>query len=414
MCNAGHSTRYTVVMGVAGVMVSVNHYYESGPRLGSSEPPTRSSEGQSDTMTPTPRQDTQRDHKSWARPSEFYLFRKWLVRWIQERLFHKLGNYNDYYGHAYIAAQYCGIGSAYPPMDGIWPHGWTNPHVPLISWDARKEDRVFAWNERERSKAKMLGYIDPIVIGSPFIYLTNPEFSPDNRNLFVAPDHGTDLTEGVIEHHRELYVMELKQWLPMFDRVIVCLHAHDYGQPHVVSLFERAGCEVVLGARPHDVESLYRVRSYLGDCGYATSNHIGTVVWYMAYAGCRVFIAGNSPTLLKSLAQSTDMVYVENAEAAAQADKHFDLRGDYPELPRSPQDAKKVIDLGIRELGYECRKSPEELQRFFGWTPERLAMYYPLKVMDQLLNRPLLFRSLRRLIGVKPSRIARSTGGNGR
>lgn len=304
------------------------------------------------------------------------------------------GNQNDFYGHTYIAAQYCGVGSEYPPIAGNWPHGWFIPCGNYVSGDASEGNtniQLFTWNENERRKAEKLGYHNPISIGSPFIYLCNPDFAPDNRNLFVAPIHSYWGYEGIIEQQWEAYYSELEKWLPMFDCVLVCLHQYEFSKPDIVERFQKLGCEVVLGASDKDQESLFRLRSYLQRCGFATTNQISTVTWYMAYAGCRVFIAGEPPALIDSILKSKARWWSQHPDVAATIERIARNPSDYvtnfPELPRKPEDAAKVIEAGKQELGYHYRRSPEELSQLFRWTQGRIILYRGLSLLYNALRR---------------------------
>lgn len=306
------------------------------------------------------------------------------------------GNLNRLYGHLDVAARYCGMDPNPPPIRGSWPHGWLNPNYSFVTADGTEGDTnrlLFVWNERERDKGKRLGYHNPIIIGSPLIYLTDPDFSPDNRSLFLAPQHSHKAWDGITELDWGAYREQIEQWLPMFDHVLVCLHWKEFSEPRITSLFERLGCEVVLGAREHDPESLVRIHSYLQRCGFGSTNFMGTIVWYMAYAGCRVFVSGEAPRLVAPIEDSPDKWFTEQAHAIKDMEDYFqrqeELLESFPELPRTPDNAAKVVAAGIRELGYHYRRSAEELRRHFGWTPGRLARYQVALRFESLVG-PLL------------------------
>lgn len=293
---------------------------------------------------------------------------------------------NDYYGHSLIAARYCGFKVPPKPIDGLWVHGWIDPLMPDVTAangvkdEDKKSLKLFVWNRRELAKARAAGFEKVTAIGSPFVYLTEPDFAERTRNLLVMPTHTIPTIEA--RYKTDDMIDYLNQIRSCFNSVTVCLYYADY--PSLAPIFARAGYKVVCAGDVKDSKFLYKLYVFLRQSEFFLSNNVMTGVWYALYAGCKVFL---QPINVMEIGQDglKDNWYKVNpivVDPTIKIHRGESLRAFFPHLIRDHTNPIKDVNLGARELGYAFKRRPEELKLLFGWNKSALFLSKVLSIIQ--------------------------------
>lgn len=281
------------------------------------------------------------------------------------------------YGAASIAAEYCGRSWHLPPPLGEWQHGWhpayQNVHPELVvgstGMSTRSKEWKYFWVARN-DQAEFLrsqGYKRVEAIGLPILYVSTAEISRVPRSLLVMPVHSLENTShswGFDE-----YADAIDQIRNHFSQVVVCVHPVCFKRGYWVEAFRSRGIAVVSGAEKGERRSLERMAALFSRFEYMTTNGFGSHLAYAAYFGAKPSIFGPFP---RSSAEDfkDDGIYKECPDLipiVSEMGSEESLRIQHAELFRKPWEAESRKEWAAHELGLDCRRSPAQLKRLFGW-----------------------------------------------
>jgi hypothetical protein len=185
--------------------------------------------------------------------------------------------------------------------------------------------------------------------------------------LLVIPVHSLSHTEHGWDF--DGYADEILKIRKQFSSVCVCVHGSCVDKGYWTKAFEARGISWIRGACHSDMGSIRRVAELFSRFDFVTSNGFGSHLSYASALGCKVSLWG---TMARWETQcfAADTFAINAPEAFAETLRFVSepfLRRQYPDFFTDPWDAPLRVEWGREEIGWENRKSPDELKRIFGW-----------------------------------------------
>ena len=281
------------------------------------------------------------------------------------------------YGDQLVAARYCGLATPPHAIPGEWQHGWIGPerniHPEFVvgsdgkSQERRASARFFVARQDQADYLGSLGYRHVHAIGLPIVYLEQPALERTPGSLLVMPAHS--LPETREEWDADAYAAYVRSIAPRFAEVCLCVHKSCAQKGNWRSAFEGLGIRIVEGAEERDHNSLLRMAALFSQFEFVTSNAHGSHLVYAGYFGCKASVAGPRPRWMRS--QFEHVPFYRNAPAVLDIIEEWNSADRwnalYPQLRREPWEALPLRDWAAWQLGEQCRRSPRELRRCFGW-----------------------------------------------
>ncbi|GAA3227432.1 hypothetical protein [Actinocorallia longicatena] len=260
---------------------------------------------------------------------------------------------NHFYGHSRILSRYCGLPPDDPPrIGGVLQHGWTFVHGYGIGHKLTSGYGKYVWSDVVRRRGIAHGWRDYTVIGAPWNYLLElepEEPAPAREGTIFYPFHGWDRNELLGAHDR--LIAEIRATEP--GPVTMCLYWLEYDQPHIRTVYEKAGFRVIShGRRDGDPGFLYRQLAELRRHRRVASNRLTSAVFYGIAAGCAPAVYGD-PMLMAGV----NPLY-EGRDLVPRL---------YPELHGPSVELAVAREIAAAELGRSYLAPPEELRLLLRW-----------------------------------------------
>jgi hypothetical protein len=257
---------------------------------------------------------------------------------------------NNWYGHTFVLARYCGLQILNPPIYGSLPHGW-RPDYSNPGRLALMSAPLFAWNESQASAATTAGVQHAMRIGAPFIYACRSLLGdaegdiPAGTGTLCMPQHSVPGWQSTQDHSRFIAEVEATETGPF----TVALFYVDMSRSEVVSPYETAGWRVVSFGRRDENLFVYRVITEMVRHRSVVSDQVGTPVWYGAHLGRRVRIVGPPAAHL----------YIDDANV---------FRDRWPSVFGAGVEGEEARALADLELDGSCILAPDALREALGWS----------------------------------------------
>ena len=282
------------------------------------------------------------------------------------------------YGDLKTAAMYCGLRGTPRRYPGEWQHGWLSEEYNYHPEDVvggngmsrlqRTKRRFFVARDDQRDFLLSQGYRDVHSIGLPIVYVEKPLLHRIRGSLLVMPTHSLSTSrEQWLDDEYSDYVASVAKH---FTKVTVCVHQSCVEKNNWIRGFQHLDVTIVPGADEKDQNSLERIASLMSQHEYLTSNSFGSHIAYGSYFGCKVSVVGPEP--------SFDRASLENQPLFVNAPRLLDEREEwarrnhrkqrFPQFHCQPWQATENKAWAEWQLGKQCKRSPEELKRLFGWT----------------------------------------------
>ncbi|WP_205508566.1 hypothetical protein [Longitalea arenae] len=146
---------------------------------------------------------------------------------------------------------------------------------------------VAKWNKAYTPKAYTLF--------SPFVFCrrnSNIKVSPQAKGTLAYPSHTLPDIDDFSDV--EKYIADLKALPPQYHPIAVSLHYHDINKGRH-NIFIKHGLPVYTAGTPYDYRFADRYYSILRNFKYATSNFIGSYIFYSVEMGIPFFFYGDGP-----------------------------------------------------------------------------------------------------------------------
>lgn len=308
-------------------------------------------------------------------------------------------NVLEFYGAIYNVAKLCGLDTPhiYNKHKIIWQHGWKpdyfnvnskmviayndfDPgHMHLV---ARKDQEIFLKNN---------GYKNVEAIGLPICYLPDNKFKRRPNSLLVVPVHSLDYTQHA-HWNFENYANTIHDLAEHFDEIVACVHPSCFKKGYWVKDFEKLGIKCIEGADSFDKNALLRLQYLFSSFEFVTTNGFGSHVPYAALFGAKVSIFGEYCDLKAEDFKETPF-YNDNRDILEPVIKLSSIKvtmEKFPELFTHPTEAREMIAWAKREVGWDNRRSINELKEIFHWNR-----------IDILKNKIVIFSEMIRRLLVK-------------
>jgi hypothetical protein len=261
---------------------------------------------------------------------------------------------NQFYGHAAALQQHAGVSSS-AAIPGRLQHGW---HVDAGFWpeQLKRRFRFFVWSAHNAWWARRLGGRRVDAVGSPFLYMTQhlaPKPATGRRLLFgpFHSAHKASLDAGATPVSEQIRFLRDQG----FDDITICAYWYDWENPDTRASYEREGVSVVTnGKRDDDGAFLWRLVANVQAHDIVATDRLSTATFYALALGRPVFQFGRVP----GIKEGPDP---DGSVCAAMQRERF------PELMWDRFDGTCHRDTGLRELGADQMRTPEELRELFHW-----------------------------------------------
>jgi hypothetical protein len=300
-----------------------------------------------------------------------------------DRLLGREAQNNEFYGHAALLADYCGL-KIRPPIRGLLQHGWSlGPGFALVDGEGNwldRRSRLHVWNPENAACCRESGYDDVRTIGAPLSYLPPASGGrvAERGSLLLFPSHSVD-SEPFIEDGAKLfsrYLTEIEEVVSDFSSITVCLYYREYDDVRIRRLLEDRGMAVTtLGHRDETAGFVHRFRNLVLHHEYVSTNSYSTALFYSLYLGRKTFVHGR---------------YFANRLTRGKTDWdtiHEIMTARYPQLLWENFNDTAHREIGEKELGAEFRRKPRELRSALGWNSHQLLQTLGRRVSDAIIGR---------------------------
>ena len=274
---------------------------------------------------------------------------------------------NNWYGHTFVLARYCGLKSLAPPIYGMLPHGWRPDYSPIVR-PTFSHAPLLVWNERHAEAASAAGVEHIVRVGAPFVYAShsiagNFEGTASGKGTLCMPLHSVSRRHSIQNHGQLIAEVEESEDGPF----AVALFYVDMSRREVTDPYHRAGWRIVSFGRRDDNLFIYRVIAEMVRYRTVVSDHLSTATWYAAHLGKRVRVMGSPPA-------HPDL---KESGLSVMSDRWPDIYGEGLE-------GEAAQMLANRELGASFALSPADLRNALGWSTWRQGAATTLRLAIDL------------------------------
>ena len=298
------------------------------------------------------------------------------------------------YGDIKAARRHCFFPAFRVP--GEWQHGWNpeffNELSEMIVGGSglskhQKRKTYFVAREDQKEALNRDGYENVYAIGLPLIYVNKKKSKRKKGSLLIMPDHTLDERSDPAKDHE--YYEYISKFKHHFSSITLCVHRSCFDQKRWNKLSGIADT-ITVGAHHKDNKTLEKMSDLMTAHEFMTTNEFGSHVPYAAFFGCKVSVGGPKQDFhLEELVKSP---FFRNCPASLEMFGRINREDTYaktfPFLAVEPQAAERNEAWAGWELGLQCKKTPAELRKTFGWH------YYALPVAMA----KLCYRAARRCV----------------
>lgn len=283
------------------------------------------------------------------------------------------------YGAAHVAARFCGMPKTPPILYRYWQHGWVqksrqiSPHLVASENIYIADAPVLVARKDEEDYLVNNGY-NACAIGLPICYVKTAGVSRLPDSLLVMPMHGTRVVPLVMDNfYNDSFYKYIESIRSRFDFIAICLHQDDIAAGWD-KIWRERGFTVVKGADIYDTNSLKRIAALVSSFDVVVTNGVGSHVAYAAAFGAKVSLM---PMSKLSYDDQKDPFFRDKRQVLAalldiRSQEIDPLLSPFAFLFDPPTSARRHIDWGRHELGFDNTVSANQLKRLLGWLqPER-------------------------------------------
>ena len=149
------------------------------------------------------------------------------------------------------------------------------------------------------------------------------------------------------------------------------LYWHEYQNKKIISMFNDVGFKVItMGHRDNNIEFLYNFRDIVLQHEYLSSDSFSSAIFYGLFLKRKTFLYGSS------MYENLDTEIWNTEKEIERYGTHYNnlFIKKYPQLIWETFDNEIHYDIGIKELGYENKKSKKELREIFEWKLKNIFM----------------------------------------
>lgn len=287
------------------------------------------------------------------------------------------GWFEGEYGAYRTASLYCGFKNCVRQCPGTWQHGWAPSHYNIdlemvVGTNGRASDQrdygkffVGRMDQAVFLRSQGVRYVQEI--GLPLVYTSPTTLRRVPNSLLVVPVHSTNDTTHCWDFDE--YASAIRKIAHKFSRITVCVHASCVDKGYWTKAFEKVGIGWIVGADYGNANTLPRIRDIFSSFEFMTTNGFGSHIAYAAAFKAKTSLWG--PIAKYRMEDMKNDVLAQNSPQTMSTQMEFlsetFLRQKYCEFFTDPWDAPERVEWGRMEIGWENKKSPNELKRIFGW-----------------------------------------------
>lgn len=303
---------------------------------------------------------------------------------------HEIFKPNDFYGFASVLKEYAGIRQEYN-LKCVVPHGvvlnlnhcWeTELSAPVPA--------ILSYPEYRYETYKKLSSKIIVPFSSPYLYLKellkdNPE--KERKGLIFFPAHSTHHVNTMMDY--EQLADSLSLLGSEFHPITICVYWKDYINGNYLA-FAKKGFSIASAGHMYDHNFLYRLYYLLVTHKYASSNTIGSSLFYALETGCSFFLlrykeyqySGIEESLHRDIPEITEEIEEEILDTCLE--------------PRS-RISETQIHLANKYLGNEFLFSRTKIKKLFSRLEiyDKIVFNYHLKNYSYLRITPYMARVLK-------------------
>lgn len=292
----------------------------------------------------------------------------------------------DSYGAIGSLARYVGYKST-PPFNNevYWQHGWTTDYMlanPLMIAGVIyiENSLCFVGKKNDEKYLQENGYSNALAIGLPIVYTPDITVKRIPKSLLVMPVHSIGSTEYKTWDFKK-YVDEIKSIRHLFDKIVVCVHPSCLVKGYWIDDFKAEGFEVIIGIDGSKTNAFTRLQYIMKSFEFMTTNSFGSHIAYAAYWGVKVSVFGTySHHTEEELGKDP---FYKICPEALKLNVHFLSKEvffkHFSKFFVDPDKATLQISLGQYEIGFENKKTPDEIKKLMGWTLKGWLKFYLTK-----------------------------------
>jgi predicted O-methyltransferase YrrM len=290
--------------------------------------------------------------------------------------------HNYAYGDNYTAAKYCGFIRTPKRINGEWQHGHIVPerniHPELVIGSDglsrfRKQKRYYVARQDQVEYLRNEGFSDVVAVGLPILYTKKPNIKRIKGSLLIMPSHSL---AGVDYRVDELnFINKIKPLLNNFDLAVCCIHRNDFDKGFWIETMRDIGIETIIGADKNDANAYPRLAAIFSQFEYMITDDFGSHLAYASYFGCKVSILPKL-SVNKEIEATNAKILLESAPFYKNNPDLIDIfrklreeiyPANYPFLFKNILASEVYYGWAAFQLGFENKKTPEELRILFGW-----------------------------------------------
>ncbi len=176
-------------------------------------------------------------------------------------------------------------------------HGWYGSNcIPDIDKYKKGIDLMLFWNRRLYNEWIQIRETPSYIIGSPFVryrrYM-NITQNEDAKGTIAYPGHSISNIKAVFDLDR--YCEELRNLPEEFHPITISLHPTDIRKYHWDKEFTKRGFKIYCAATDWQKPFYENFYNKLRQFKYATSNEVGSYLFYAVEMGTPFFMLGEEP-----------------------------------------------------------------------------------------------------------------------
>ena len=263
---------------------------------------------------------------------------------------------NAYYGNDLILKEYAGLPPSYR-LKVVIPHGlimsedfiWkAEAKAPLPAVLCYSSHRQCVYASRANKHVFHSAY--------PFVYLVEMlkrDPAPERRGTIFFPAHSTHHVTAQMDF--EAVAEKLLRLGTQYEPVTVCIYWRDFNLGHHTA-FERRGLQIVSAGHMYDPAFLFRFYHLCSIHRHASSNSIGSSLFYSVKSGCSYFCLDSGT--VSHIAED----HVLKRDVSSSEPARRDALESLFRTPRETTTAEQMEAVDYY-LGIKYLKSPLELRR---------------------------------------------------
>ena len=279
----------------------------------------------------------------------------------------------SYYGAMSVLAEYCNVRFYRQDPPICWAHGAAiaseaklDAHQILQDELEKKHSLLLVRSESEVQRLREFG-IETQAIGLPIVYTTPPEVERIPKSLLIMPMHSLDYTKH--SWNFDEYAAQVSCLKASYDLVVACVHPSCWRNGYWVDALSTQGIACIRGADSHDRNALRRMARLFSQFEVVTTNGWGSHLPYAAHFGAKIAIYGKYAEL-KREDYANCRFYDDRGDQLDSVLKYSSEKFVSSQLPwlfNHPRRARQASSWGRQFVGWQYKKSPEEITLMMGW-----------------------------------------------